>query len=115
MSKISSLQKRRQRIRTKLKRVSADLPRLTVNRTNKNIHAQIVVDGKTIAAASSKDKELKLKSTSNAEAAQKVGELVAKRAVAQKVKEVIFDRSGYIYHGRVKALAEGAREAGLKF
>lgn len=115
-AKISPLQRRRQRIRTKIRKSGNQLPRLTVFRSNKNIHAQVVVDGKTVAAASTLDKELaKLKVKSNAEAAKAVGELVAKRASKQKVEEVIFDRSGYIYHGRVKALADGARSAGLKF
>ncbi len=116
VAKISPIEKRRQRIRTKLKKSGNKLPRLTVLRSNKNIHAQIVVDGKTVASASTLDKELsKLTNKSNAEAAKAVGELVAKRAVKSKVDNVVFDRSGYIYHGRVQALAEGARAAGLKF
>lgn len=117
MAKISPLAKRRIRIRHQLKKAANGLPRLTVFRSNSNIHAQVVLGGKTVAAASTLDKELakKLKSKSNADAAKAVGELVAKRASEQKIKEVIFDRSGYIYHGRVKALADGAREAGLKF
>lgn len=94
-------------------------PRLNVFRSSNNIYAQIIddVNRVTLVSASTLDKELKgtLSATGNKEAAQKVGELVAKRAVSKGIEEVIFDRSGYIYHGRVKALADGAREAGLKF
>lgn len=115
--KITPLERRRQRIRTKIRKSGNKLPRLTVFRSNKNIHAQLVFEGKTVASASTLDKELasKLKNASNVDAAKAVGELVAKRASEQKIEEVVFDRSGYIYHGRVKALAEAAREAGLKF
>lgn len=94
-------------------------PRLNVFRSSNNIYAQIIDDVNriTLASASTLDKELKgtLPATGNKDAAQKVGELVAKRAVSKGIEEVVFDRSGYIYHGRVKALADGAREAGLKF
>lgn len=94
-------------------------PRLNVFRSSNNIYAQIIddVNRVTLVSASTLDKELKgtLSATGNKEAAQRVGELVAKRAVSKGIEEVIFDRSGYIYHGRVKALADGAREAGLKF
>jgi len=92
-------------------------PRLNVYRSNKNIYAQLIDDanGSTLASASTVDKELGLESTGNVEAAKKVGELIAKRAQDKGVTSVVFDRGGYLYHGRVKALAEGAREAGLEF
>jgi large subunit ribosomal protein L18 len=94
-------------------------PRLCVYRSNKNISAQVIddVNGRTIAAASSLDKELKaqIANGGNKEAAKQVGEAVAKRAIEQGVETVAFDRAGFLYHGRVKELADGAREAGLKF
>ena len=92
-------------------------PRLNVFRSNTNIYAQIIDDksGKTLCSASSLDKELKLTNGSNIEAAKAVGALIAKKALAAKIETVVFDRGGYLYHGRVKALAEAAREAGLKF
>ena len=93
------------------------VPRLNVFRSNNNIFAQIIDDeaSKTLVSASSIDKELKLENGGNIEAASKVGELLAKRAKKAKISEVVFDRGGYLYHGRVKALAEAARENGLKF
>ncbi|MDO4721182.1 MAG: 50S ribosomal protein L18 [Peptostreptococcaceae bacterium] len=94
-------------------------PRLNVFRSSNHIYAQLVddVNRVTVAAASTIDKEIKgsLSATGNKEAAQKVGELIAKRAQSKGIEEAVFDRSGYLYHGRVKALADGAREAGLKF
>lgn len=92
-------------------------PRLNVYRSNKHIYAQLIDDikGVTVASASTKDKELNVEATGNVEAAKKVGELVAKRAQDKGYKSVVFDRGGYLYHGRVKALADAAREAGLEF
>lgn len=94
-------------------------PRLCVYRSNKNISVQIVddVNGVTLVAASSLDKELKtqIENGSNKEAAKKVGDAIAKRALAKGIETVAFDRGGFLYHGRVKELADGAREAGLKF
>jgi len=94
-------------------------PRLNVFRSNKHIYAQVIDDlaGHTLVSASSIDKELKgkLSRGSNIEAAKMVGALVAKRAIEKGVKKVVFDRGGYLYHGRVKALAEAAREGGLEF
>jgi len=92
-------------------------PRLNVYRSNKNIYAQLIDDetGTTLASASTVDKELELETTSNVEAAKQVGELIAKRAQEKGYESVVFDRGGYLFHGRVKALAESAREAGLKF
>ena len=92
-------------------------PRISVFRSAKNIYAQVIddVNGVTLAAASSVEKDNKLANGGNVEAAKVVGKLIAERALEQKIENVIFDRSGYLYHGRVKALAEAAREAGLKF
>ena len=96
---------------------TAARPRLNVFRSNANIYAQVIDDvaGNTLVSASSLDKDLKLTYGGNAAAAKAVGEAVAKKAIAAGIEEVVFDRGGYIYHGRVAALAEGAREAGLKF
>ncbi|WP_207368873.1 50S ribosomal protein L18 [Heyndrickxia coagulans] len=108
--------KRHARVRAKLSG-TAERPRLNIYRSNKNIYAQLIddVNGVTLASASTLDKELSLGSTGNVEAAQKVGELIAKRAVEKGIKEVVFDRGGYLYHGRIKALADAARENGLQF
>ena len=109
-------QARHTRVRNKLAGTS-ETPRLNVFRSNSNIFAQIIDDSKgvTLVSASSIDKELKLDNGGNVEAAKKVGELLAKRAKNAKIKNVVFDRGGYLYHGRVKALAEAARENGLEF
>ena len=107
--------KRHSRVRGKISG-TAERPRLCVFRSEKNIYAQIIDDvaGNTLVAASSVEKGFE-GSGSNKEAARKVGKLIAERAVAKGIEEVVFDRGGYIYHGRVKELAEGAREGGLKF
>ncbi|NLL44378.1 MAG: 50S ribosomal protein L18 [Mollicutes bacterium] len=96
---------------------TASIPRLNVFRSNKNIFAQIIDDekGVTLVSASSIDKELKLENGGNIEAAAKVGELLAKRAKKANITKVKFDRGGYLYHGRVKALAEAAHNNGLEF
>ena len=116
VSKNVSREKRHLRIRQTLKGTAAK-PRLSVFRSNSQIYAQIIDDatGKTLCSASSLDKELKLANGSNIAAATEVGTLVAKRALALKIETVVFDRGGYLFHGRVKALAEAARAAGLKF
>jgi len=108
--------KRHARVRSKLSGTQAR-PRLNVFRSNKHIYAQLIddVNGVTLANASTLDKELNLDSASNVDAAVKIGELIAKRAVEKGVKAVVFDRGGYLYHGRVKALADAARENGLEF
>ena len=95
---------------------TADRPRLCVFRSNSNLYAQIIDDvaGNTLVQASTLDKEVKTK-LSNKEAAKEVGSLVAKRALEKNIKEVVFDRGGYIYHGVIKELAEAAREGGLTF
>lgn len=107
---------RHARVRSKVSG-TASVPRLNVFRSNQNIFAQIIDDEAkvTLVSASSIDKELKLENGSNVEAASKVGELIAKRAKEAKITKVTFDRGGYLYHGRVKALAEAARENGLEF
>ena len=108
-------ERRHKRVRAKISG-TAECPRLCVYRSNSNIYAQVIDDtkGVTIASASTLDKEVKTKK-SNKEAAKEVGTLVAKRAIEKKVKTVVYDRGGYIYHGIVKELAEAAREAGLEF
>ena len=98
---------------------TAERPRLSVFRSNKNMYAQVIDDaaGKTLVAASTVEKDVKaeLSRTNDTEAAAYVGKLVAKRALDAGIKEVVFDRGGYLYHGKVKALADAAREAGLEF
>lgn len=108
--------RRHKRVRRKVQG-TMERPRLCVFRSAKNIYAQIVDDvaGVTLVSASSLDKDFTLKVGSNKEAARLVGEVIAKRAIDKGIKEVVFDRGGYIYHGRVQELAEGAREAGLQF
>lgn len=116
VSKNVTRQKRHLRIRQTLAG-TAEKPRLNVFRSNKQIYAQIIDDttGKTLCSASSLDKEVNVKNGSNVAAATEVGTLIAKRALDLKIEAVVFDRGGYLYHGRVKALAEAARAAGLKF
>ena len=108
--------KRHARVRTKLSG-TAENPRLNVYRSNKHIYAQVIDDvkGETLAQASTKDKELANESGSKVEMASKVGAAVAKRAQDKGISTIVFDRGGYLYHGRVKALAEAARENGLEF
>lgn len=111
--------RRKTRVRTKLQKTRGDRLRLSVFRSSKHIYAQVIDDtaGRTLAAASSIDAALKgkMKTFATKEAAAEVGKLLAQRAVAAGVKTVTFDRGGYIYHGRVKALADAAREGGLSF
>lgn len=118
LKKVALRLKRKMRIRAKIYG-TATHPRLSVFRSLNNIYAQIIDDteGKTLVSASTQSKELKeaLKKGSNVDAAKKVGELIAKKAIQNNIKEVAFDRNGYLYHGRVKALADSAREAGLQF
>jgi len=113
------LNKRKARVRIALKKAANGKPRLSVFRSGKHIYAQIIDDtkGTTVVSASTLDKEIRnnIKKSSNIEAASFIGKAVAERAVKAGVSEVVFDRGGYIYHGRVKALADAAREAGLKF
>jgi len=113
-------ERRRERLRFSLRRKAAGRPRLSVFRSGKHIYAQVIDDaaGRTLAAASSLDRGLReagLRGGSDKAAADAVGKLIAERAIAAGVKEVVFDRGAYLYHGRVKALAEAAREGGLAF
>ncbi|XSG82302.1 MAG: 50S ribosomal protein L18 [Methyloligella sp. ZOD6] len=111
--------RRQQRVRQSLRRAANGRARLSVFRSSKHIYAQVIDDaeGKTMAAASSLDKDLKgsLKKGSDVAAAEAVGKLIAERAAKAGVKDVVFDRGGYLYHGRVKALADAARDSGLNF
>ena len=111
---------KRSKIKKRIRRIvfgSQERPRLSVFRSNKEIYAQVIndVDQKTLVAASSKDKDLKIETTDKIEISKLVGMSVGKKALEAGNKSVSFDRNGYIYHGRIKSLAEGAREAGLKF
>lgn len=106
--------KRHVRVRAKISGTST-CPRLSVFRSNGNISAQIIDDTKGVTLVSSSSTSLKLENGSNIEAASKVGADIAKKALASNINNVVFDRGGYVYHGRVKALAEAAREEGLKF
>jgi large subunit ribosomal protein L18 len=109
--------RRTARVRHTLRRAAYGRPRLSVFRSSKHIYAQVIDDtkGETLASASSREKDARGKTGANVEAAKAVGKRVAERATAKGVKEVQFDRGGYLYHGRIKALADAAREGGLKF
>jgi large subunit ribosomal protein L18 len=111
------LSRQRRARRTRMKIREQGVTRLCINRTPRHIYAQVIAEGgaKVLASASTLDKDLKSKGTGNVTAAAAVGKLVAERAVAAGIKQVAFDRSGFKYHGRVKALADAAREAGLEF
>ncbi len=113
-SKNVSRLRRHARVRAKISG-TAETPRLCVYRSNKNIEAQIIDDVKGVTLVSSSSMVLGLENGSNIEAAKAVGKDIAEKAIAKKIKTIVFDRSGYVYHGRVEALAEAAREAGLKF
>jgi large subunit ribosomal protein L18 len=119
MTKLTQTKRRSMRVRRALTKVANGRPRLSVHRSSQNIYAQIIddVNGVTLAAASTLDKDLRksLKNGADKDAATAVGKLVAERADKAGVKEVIFDRGAFIYHGRVKALADAAREGGLSF
>lgn len=114
VSRNAERMRRHARVRTKISGTK-ECPRLNVFRSNANIHVQIIDDVKGTTLVSCNSMELKLGNGSNVEAAKAVGTEIAKRAKAKKIKKVVFDRGGYIYHGRVKALAEAAREGGLEF
>jgi large subunit ribosomal protein L18 len=116
LSPRDTTKRRAQRVRTRLRKLANGRPRLSVFRSSKNIYAQVIDDanGVTLAAASTLEGADKQKG-SDKEAAARVGALIAQRAIEKGVKDVVFDRGGYIYHGRVKALADAAREAGLNF
>ena len=117
MAKLSLFARRRRRVRTALKAVSGNRPRLSVHRSGRHIYAQIIDDvaGTTVAAASTLDKDVRGKTGATADAAADVGKRVAEAATKAGVTRVVFDRGGFLFHGRVKALADAAREAGLEF
>ncbi|HET7409902.1 MAG TPA: 50S ribosomal protein L18 [Paracoccaceae bacterium] len=110
-------QRRRNRVRAKLKKLSDGRLRMSVHRSNKNLSVQIIDDrqGVTIAAASTLESALGVVGKNNIEAAKKVGAAIAERARAKEIDAVFFDRGGFLYHGKIKALADAAREGGLKF
>ncbi|MGZ9810926.1 50S ribosomal protein L18 [Pseudoroseicyclus sp. H15] len=116
LTKRDLFQKRRQRVRSKLRKVNAGRARLSVHRSNKNISVQLIddVNGVTVASASSLEKDLGVVGKNNVDAASKVGAALAERAKKAGVTEAYFDRGGFLFHGRIKALAEAAREGGLK-
>ena len=116
-SKRDLFRKRRLRVRNKLRKMAGDRPRMSVHRSLKNISVQVIDDahGHTLAAASTLEPGLGLKGRNNKEAAAKVGAEIAARAKAAGIEEVYFDRGGFLFHGKVKALADAAREGGLKF
>jgi large subunit ribosomal protein L18 len=116
-SKRDLFQKRRLRVRSKLRKSAGLKPRLSVHRSSKNLYVQVIDDaeGRTLAAASTLEPTLELKGKNNKEAAAKVGAEIAARAKAAGIEEVYFDRGGFLFHGKVKALADAAREGGLKF
>ena len=109
--------RRQATVRRAIKDAATGRARLSVHRSSKHIYAQVIDDAKgaTLAAASSLEKDMRAKTGANVDAAKAVGKLVAQRAVEKGVKDVVFDRGGYRYHGRIKALADAAREGGLKF
>ena len=118
MAKVKARTARRQAtVRRAIKEAATGRARLSVHRSSKHIYAQVIDDlkGATLAAASSLEKDMRGKTGANVDAAKAVGKLVAQRAVEKGVKDVVFDRGGYRYHGRIKALADAAREGGLKF
>ena len=116
-NRLELFKKRRLRVRNKLKKLNKDKVRLSIHRSPKNIYVQLIDDSKgaTLASASTLEKDLKLVGKNNLKAAHKIGALIAERAKALGVSNVYFDRGGFLFHGKVKALAEAAREGGLKF
>jgi large subunit ribosomal protein L18 len=117
MAKLSLFAKRRQRVRTSLRAKAGLRPRLSVHRSGRHIYAQVIDDeaGRTIAAASTLDKDLRGQTGATVDAATAIGKRIAERAAAAGVTKVVFDRGGFLFHGRVKALADAAREGGLEF
>ena len=117
MAKLSLFDRRRQRVRSTLRARSAGKPRLSVHRSGRHIYAQVIDDaaGKTLASASTLDKDLRGKTSATSAGAAEVGKTLAARAKKAGVSSVVFDRGGFLFHGRVKALADAAREGGLEF
>jgi large subunit ribosomal protein L18 len=117
MAKLTPFEKRRQRVRTGLRARGALRPRLSIHRSGRHIYAQVIDDvaGKTVAAASTLEKDARKSTGATCDAAASVGKIVAERAKKAGVSKVVFDRGGFQFHGRVKALADAAREGGLEF
>jgi large subunit ribosomal protein L18 len=119
MARLNAVQRRTQRVRRRVKFSAKGKPRLSVFRSGKHMYAQVIddINGVTVASASTVDKDLRsgIKNGATMDAAKAVGELIAKRAKAKNIEQVVYDRGGFLYHGRVQALADAAREAGLKF
>jgi large subunit ribosomal protein L18 len=117
MAKLSLFDRRRQRVRTSLRKRAGDRLRLSVHRSGRHIYAQVIndVEGRTVASASSLDKDVRGQAGATVSSAQDVGRRIAEKAKAAGVTRVIFDRGGFLFHGRVKALADAAREGGLEF
>ena len=117
MAKLSLFDRRRQRVRTALRKRAGDRLRLSIHRSGRHIYAQVIDDrqSKTVASASSLEKDVRDQSGATIASAQDVGKRIAERAKAAGVSRVIFDRGGFLFHGRVKALADAAREGGLEF
>ena len=117
MPKLNPFDKRRQRVRTSLRARAGDRPRLSVHRSGRHIYVQVISDaeGRTLASASTLEKDARAKTGATVASAQDVGRKIAERAKAAGVTRVVFDRGGFIFHGRVKALADAARESGLEF
>ena len=117
MAKLSLFDRRRRRVRSALKARASGKPRLSVHRSGRHIYAQIIDDaeGRTVASASTLDKDLKGSANATKDGAAQVGKTLAERAKAAGVDRVVFDRGGFLFHGRVKALADAAREGGLEF
>lgn len=117
MARLNPFEKRRQRVRTSIRRRAGDRARLSVHRSGRHIYAQVIVDGegRTIASASTLDKDGRKSTGATVESAREVGKRIAERAKAAGVTRVVFDRGGFLFHGRVKALADAAREGGLEF
>jgi large subunit ribosomal protein L18 len=117
MAKLSLFDRRRRRVRSSLRARAAGKPRLSVHRSGRHIYAQVIDDtlGKTVASASTLDKDLKGKTGATKNSAAAVGKALAERAKKAGVERVVFDRGGFLFHGRVKALADAAREGGLEF
>tara|TARA_A100001011_G_C14213999_1_gene801187 strand:+ start:556 stop:915 length:360 start_codon:yes stop_codon:yes gene_type:complete len=117
IDRIGLFKRRRLRVRNKLRKVNKDKIRLSVHRSSKNIYVQLIDDSKgiTLASASTLEKDLKLVGKNNVVAAQKIGTVIAERAKSAGINQVFFDRGGFLFHGKVKALAEAARAGGLKF
>jgi large subunit ribosomal protein L18 len=117
MAHLSLFDRRRRRVRTALRSHASGKPRLSVHRSGRHIYAQVIDDaaGKTVASASTLDKDLKGKTGATKDSAAAVGKAVAERAKKAGISQVVFDRGGFLFHGRVKALADAAREGGLEF